>query len=227
MFFALKPKRSILSDVNADLINAYEAIRDDWRLVRRYLGEYAATHNKSQYYRERSKKSTSRYRNAARFIYLNRVCWNGLYRVNLKGQFNVPLGTKTQVILDTDNFAAIADTLEGAELISSDFEAAIDRAKNGDLVFVDPPYITAHNRNGFIKYNEKIFGWNDQIRLRNAIARAKNRGAYILISNADHASIRDLYSDIGTIKSIGRASVIAAASEYRQSTTELLIQTYA
>lgn len=226
LFFALQPNRAILSDINADLIATYGAVRDNWQLVRRYLGEFAGGHCKLQYYRARSEVYRSRFRSAARFIYLNRVCWNGLYRVNLRGEFNVPLGTKTTVLLNSDDFAGVSKLLTRASLFSCDFEKTIDAAEEGDFVFIDPPYITAHNFNGFIKYNEKLFGWDDQVRLRNAVERAKLRGARILISNADHVSIRELYDGLGQIKSIERPSVIAASADCRHSTTELLIQMF-
>ena len=226
IFFALKPEKAVLSDLNIDLIDSYAAIREDWRLVLRYLREYANDHSKRHYYRERNLVSRSRFKNAARFIYLNRVCWNGLYRVNLRGEFNVPLGTKTAVLLDTDDFSETSAILQNAKLVNWDFEKTIDAARKDDFVFVDPPYITAHNFNGFVKYNEKLFGWDDQIRLRDAINRARKRGVQVLMSNADHESIKSLFKDTGEMVSIPRASVIAGSSAHRQQTTELLVKTY-
>jgi DNA adenine methylase len=105
--------------------------------------------------------------------------------VNLKGEFNVPLGTKTAVLLNTDNFEGTASLLKRAQIVDWDFEKTIDVAQRGDFLFVDPPYITAHNLNGFVKYNEKLFSWEDQVRLREAIYRAKSRGVKVLMSNAD------------------------------------------
>jgi len=226
IFFGLRPDRAVLSDINTDLIQTYEAIRDDWRLVRRYLVAYSKAHSKKIYYEERQLDSRSRFKNAARLIYLNRVCWNGLYRVNLKGEFNVPLGTKTEVLLATDDFSATSSALNNAKLLNWDFEKTISIAEKGDFVFIDPPYITAHNSNGFIKYNEKLFGWNDQLRLRDTIASAKRRGVKILMSNADHPSIEQLYSELGATVSVPRSSVIAGSSRHRQVTTEFLLKTY-
>jgi DNA adenine methylase len=224
IFFLLRPKKAVLSDVNEDLIATYIAIRENHLLVRRYLGVFAKEHGKLHYYQQRETNSRSRFRNAARFIYLNRVCWNGLYRVNLKGKFNVPLGTKTAVLLDSDNFPLVSEALQSATLYARDFEKTIDAAEKDDFVFVDPPYITAHNFNGFIKYNEKLFGWEDQVRLKDCVQRAKNRGVKLLIANADHDSIRKLYSGVGKLAPIARSSVIAGSSAHRQETTELLIQ---
>src|SRR5699024_9439870 len=113
---------------------------------------------------------------AARFIYLNRTCWNGLYRVNKQGKFNVPIGTKVNVRLESDNFMLTSDILKKVDLLISDFENIVDGALEDDFVFADPPYTVAHNNNGFIKYNEKLFSWSDQVRLRDAIIRARERG---------------------------------------------------
>jgi DNA adenine methylase len=226
IFFALRPKRAILSDLNSDLISTYSAIRKDWRLVQRYLNEFASSHCEDNYYAERYKTYRSEFKNAAHFIYLNRVCWNGLYRVNLKGQFNVPLGTKTRVLLDSDDFSTVAAALKNAKLLTCDFEKAINDAERNDFVFVDPPYITAHNFNGFVKYNETLFSWEDQLRLRDAVAEASSRGVRILMSNADHGSIRSLYRGLGSIQAVSRASIIAGGSEFRNKTTELLLKTY-
>jgi len=146
--------------------------------------------------------------------------------VNLRGEFNVPIGTKDTVLLDTDDFCGTAKVLKSAELHVADFEKMLDQTESGDFAFVDPPYITAHNFNGFVKYNEKLFGWNDQIRLRDAIARASRRGVKILMTNADHSSVRTLYSGMGKFVGLERASVIAGSSDHRNLTTELLFKTY-
>jgi DNA adenine methylase len=153
---------------------------------------------------------------------LNRTCFNGLYRENLKGEFNVPIGTKTQVVLPEDKFEEASKLLACADLRSGDFEAVVAEATEGDLVFVDPPYTTAHNVNGFIKYNQKIFTWDDQKRLMDAIAGAKRRGAQIVLTNADHESIHALYADLGTPMVVSRPSVIAGSVGSRRGTTETL-----
>ncbi|WP_261503540.1 DNA adenine methylase, partial [Burkholderia multivorans] len=159
----------------------------------------------------------------ARFIYLNRTCWNGLYRVNKNGQFNVPIGTKSNVLLDTDDWPTVSAALRQAKLLVSDFEPIIDQAKRNDIVFADPPYTVKHNNNGFVKYNENIFAWQDQIRLRDALLRAKKRGAHIFCTNADHISIREIYEDHFTVTSVARGSVISGKADSRGKTSELLI----
>ena len=111
---------------------------------------------------------------------------------------------------------------QNAELNTCDFEETIDRAGEGDLVFADPPYTTAHNMNGFVKYNQKIFSWSDQLRLKNAIERAIGRGATVVLTNADHESIHKLYEGISKHESVERASVISGKKQFRTKTTEAI-----
>ena len=173
VFFDLCPERAILSDANGDLIETYHAIRDDWQRVYAYLQDYQQRHSKDHYYATREKTLRNPFTRAARFIYLNRTCWNGLYRVNKDGKFNVPIGTKSTVLLDSDNFSAIAEQLNKAEISTTDFEVTIEKCRQGDLLFVDPPYTVKHNHNGFIKYNETLFSWDDQVRLHHSLVEAK------------------------------------------------------
>lgn len=226
-FFHVKPARAILSDVNADLIGAYQALKSNWADVEAGLRNHASRHAKEHYYATRSApKSDSLADEAARLIYLNRTCWNGLYRVNREGRFNVPIGTKTSVVLDTDNFEQTADALRGVDLKCCDFEVTIDRALEDDFIFVDPPYTVQHNLNGFIKYNEKLFSWDDQVRLRDALVRADRRGARILMTNADHESIHELYEGVFHLESASRNSVLAGRGGNRGSVTELLVRNW-
>ncbi|KRA96637.1 DNA methyltransferase [Devosia sp. Root685] len=223
VFFETGPERAVLSDSNERLIEVYVAIRDDLDRLVLLLQGHAAAHSKSYYYETRSRSFPDLAERAAQFLYLNRTCWNGLYRENLKGQFNVPIGTKQTVISTADNFIAWSAALQGAELATSDFEQTINRAGEGDFIFADPPYTVRHNMNGFVKYNQNIFAWNDQVRLRDAIRRAAARGALFAITNADHESVRDLYRDFGHHRQLGRHSVIAAKAMHRAQSTELLI----
>jgi DNA adenine methylase len=223
VFFYLRPAEAILADTNADLINVYEQIRGNWRKVERALRRHQAYHSKRYYYVERDRRHRALHERAAQFLYLNRTCWNGLYRVNLRGEFNVPVGTKTAVVLDTDDFASTASLLKAADLYVSDFETTLERAGAGDFAFIDPPYITRHNFNGFIKYNEDLFSWADQERLASAVRRAAERGVKMLVTNANHQSVRQLYRGIGTHTILNRNSVLAADSENRGLTTEIAI----
>jgi DNA adenine methylase len=223
VFFYLAPPKAILADSNKALIDTYNAIKNDWHKVYDELVKHQHNHSTDYYYKVRSLKLRSPHTKAAQFIYLNRTCWNGLYRVNLKGNFNVPKGTKDKVLLDSDDFENIAKMLLNAEIIAGDFEKAINKAQEGDLLFVDPPYTVNHNHNSFLKYNESIFSWDDQIRLSECIKKAKQRGVKICLTNADHLSVKQLYKDEFVINSVPRASILSGLTQYRGKVTELLI----
>lgn len=224
VYFHLQPRRSLLSDSNARLIACYEAVRGRPTAVVRYLRGYHRAHTERLYYEERARTyANGSARAAAQFIYLNRVCWNGLYRVNLRGEFNVPIGTKSNVWLKSDNFEAISARLSQAKLIAGDFEAAIRAAREGDFVFADPPYTVQHNLNGFVKYNEQLFQWSDQERLAAVLKAAKRRGVQFIVSNADHKSVIDLYRSFARVESVKRPSVIGGTNAKRGLTTELII----
>ena len=223
VFFYLKPKTAILSDTNHSLVNCYQAIQSDWRSVQLYLCEFARSHSDTFYYLIRSRRFRSVYREAAKFIYLNRTCFNGIYRENLRGEFNVPRGSKLRVILQDDNFSEVAARLTNVELITNDFEAVLSTAREGDFVFIDPPYTVKHNFNGFVKYNQHIFSWKDQVRLRDEVMKAKTRGACCLITNADHESIHELYKGVGTIFRLKRHSRIGASAGTRGACTEAAV----
>lgn len=222
VFFHIRPERAILSDVNSRLVEVYQAIRNDWKKVDYELRRMQRSHSKEYYYQERSRKRRATHTRAAQFLYLNRTCWNGLYRENLKGEFNVPIGTKNKVIFEEEDFSEISNTLKNAELLACDFSETIGRAREGDLVFVDPPYTTMHNVNGFVKYNQKIFSWEDQLRLKQSISEALDRDAKVILTNADHESIHQLYSDMSRSISVDRASIISGKASSRKSTSEAL-----
>ncbi len=225
IFFHLQPEKAILSDVNLELIETYLAVQLNWPLVLRYLKAHQKSHSKNYYYQVRSQKPTALATKAARMLYLNRTCWNGLYRVNLAGKFNVPIGTKTNVLLDSDNFQETSNALKRADLCNCDFESTINRAGDKDFIFVDPPYTVKHNYNGFLKYNETLFSWEDQLRLKTAIDRAVKRGAMVLVTNAAHSSIRELYSDYQQIE-LSRKNVLSGKPEFRGRYEELAIKSW-
>ncbi len=222
VFFHLRPTNAIIADVNAELIDLYEAIKAHPNELQSRMDQHQALHSHEHYYATRSAVPTGALERAARTLYLNRTCWNGLYRVNLKGEFNVPIGGKTTVVFDGEDFGAISAALAGAEIRCADFESTIDLAKEGDFVFVDPPYTVQHNFNGFVKYNERIFSWADQQRLRDTVQRALARGAAVVVTNADHESVHKLYDGVCEYRSLSRASVLSADAAFRGQTTEAL-----
>ena len=229
VFFHLQPNRSILGDTNDDLITAYKAIQTDWKSLYKLLEEHQRNHNYDEdyYYMVRKSRPRELLTRAARFIYLNRTCFNGIYRVNLNGAFNVPRGSKDSVIFPSDNFHDISDLLQKTELRTSDFQEIIDEAREGDLIFVDPPYTVRHNYNGFVKYNEKLFSWEDQERLAQSLISAKEKGANFVLTNANHDSIRKLYAGFGLFeKSVSRYSSISAVSKSRSQYEEIILTSY-
>lgn len=226
VFFYLAPADAVLSDANPELIQTYLALKHGWKDVLTQLTIHHENHRKKYYYLLRGQTPEDRTSAAARLIYLNRTCWNGLYRVNLRGDFNVPIGTKKSVLFSTDDFASIAKRLKKTKIELADFEVIIDRARRNDFVFLDPPYTVAHNINGFLKYNDALFSWADQIRLRDAITRAVSRGVKVLLTNANHASIKKLYAGIGQQIIVSRPSVLAADASYRRQTKELVVRCF-
>lgn len=227
VFFHLAPQRAFLSDTNGELIEAYRAIQADWKRVVFYLKKHQKLHCREYYYIVRSSLENDPFKKAARLIYLNRTCWNGLYRVNRNGQFNVPIGTRDTIIFQDDNFPGIAEALKGVQLEALDFEPVIDSAGKNDFIFVDPPYTVKHNHNGFVKYNQDIFSWEGQERLAASLIRASHRGAIILSTNANHRSVRSLYAKEFYLQDVTRPSSIASNSLKRGQVEELVISSYA
>lgn len=221
MFFRLRPHGGVIADINEDLINLYTMLRDFPAELRDVLEWHQSMHSKDHFYNIRSAQFTNDIARAARMWYLNRTCWNGLYRVNRRGEFNVPIGTKNKVLSEEDDIPAISDALRSISIKCQDFEITLADARQGDLVFIDPPYTANHNSNGFLKYNEHIFGWADQLRLLAAATDAARRGAKIIVTNADHESVRELYCNFSYAK-IHRSSVLAGKRDKRGPTTEAM-----
>jgi DNA adenine methylase len=220
VFFNLKLEhKSFLSDSNSDLINAHLQLRDNPEGVLRVLERFENT--PSGYYRVRGMTCTSATEKAARFIFLNRTCFNGLYRVNRQGEFNVPYGFKSyRQLFEPDRFRRLSKLLKFATLWCGDFEDSLINIGEGDLVFLDPPYTVSHIKNGFVKYNEKLFSWEDQERLASFIRKICSRGAYYILTNAKHKSVRDLFGRIDSPVTVCRSSVIGGRGAVRGKTEE-------
>lgn len=222
LFFSRSWRRALLSDVNPFLVNAYNRMKFDHVELFNLVIEHFSNHSEAYYYKVRERMGRITLQDAADFIYLNRSCYNGLFRVNLSGKFNVPIGTKLFEISDFSEFEAWSKKLSVAEVRLSDFEEIVLDCREGDFIFADPPYTVNHNSNGFIEYNEKIFSWEDQVRLHDSLISASERGVNFILTNADHSSIRELYSDC-CATFVERGSEMAGQSSYRGKTTELLI----
>ena len=223
LFFLLRPERAALSDACSDLVQAFEAVRDDVGAVLRYLEPLKP--DKETFYSVRGNRSRGRIRHAAEFIYLNKTCWNGLYRVNSDGEFNVPYGApKTEFIADPANLRACSKALRapGVSLNTSHFTDALADVSPGDLVFLDPPYVTGHNNNGFIDYNEKLFSWADQERAAECAIKAAQAGAHVIVTNAFHQAVLDLYPGF-EMRPLVRHSTLASSASARREVTEAVL----
>lgn len=220
VFFALQPENAILSDANEELINAYNQIKNNRPLLIKSMR--AMKNSETEYYRIRASSPRAPLQKAARMLYLSRLAFNGIHRVNLKGEFNVPYGQKTHLsTADEDQLLRASLALQNAELLSGDFEQITQYAIPGDVLYFDPPYTVAHANNGFIKYNERIFSWQDQERLADHAKKLATQGCRVIISNADHSSLREIYKDF-ECHTVERHSVIAASSKYRRQITECI-----
>ena len=220
ILFALRPQKATLADVNHELIGCYKMIRDYPLRLAAALARMP--NNEENYYRVRASEPTTQIHQAARFIYLTSLSFNGIYRQNLRGEFNVPYGQKHRKSLPgPDEMWRVSQVLHGVELLNCDFQHSTQGAMSGDVVYFDLPYTVAHNNNGFVKYNASIFSWQDQMRLAAHATDLAARGCRVVVSNADHPSVRDLYPRF-TQHTIQRRSVIAASSVYRRVVTECL-----
>jgi DNA adenine methylase len=221
VFFALRPSRAVLSDLNSSLINAYRVVRDHphelLQTIKRIEVSAAA------YYQVRASKPTDEIAQAAKLLYLNRLAFAGMYRENRRGEFNVPYGgDRTPDALWRSGLVdAASDALSGVEVTQCDFSLTLRRAQEGDLVYCDPTYTVTHNMNGFRRYNERNFSWHDQERLAAEAADAAGRGATVLVSNAFHPSVRALYPVAEAIE-LKRRSAIARSPANRGNVSEYL-----
>jgi DNA adenine methylase len=218
LFFKLLPTDAYLSDQNPELMNAYIQVKNAPGRVINELKKWRNT--EKGYYRVRALEPSNRYQRAARLIYLCTLSFNGIYRQNLHGEFNVPYSFKTHLNpCDEEKIHKVSESLCNITLQESDFGSAISKARSGDLAYFDPPYTVAHGNNGFVKYNAKIFSWEDQVRLAKAARLLGDRGCSVYVSNADHESIHALYKDF-RVATLERQSVIAASGIFRKKITE-------
>ena len=223
IFFHIQPKNhSFLSDLNFELINAFKQIKSDPNEIIKLIDQLEI--NQENYYKIRALEATNSTFDTARFIYLNKTCYNGIYRVNTQGRFNVPFGHNNNVtIYEKSNLFAVSKALQNTTLKHGDFENSLINIEKHDLVFIDPPYTVAHNNNGFIEYNQKIFSWSDQERLADFINEIKKKGAYYILTNAVHKSIVDLYKHLGNRYELDRHSTITSQIGKRKKISEYLI----
>lgn len=219
VFFALQPSNiSYLSDLNEELVHTYLTLQKNPAEIIRIMKMYKNT--EEFYYEIRSSSFTDPIKKAARFIYLNQTSFNGIYRVNLRGIYNVPYGHRTKIFLEEDKLVEASKCLQKAVITCGDFSSGQANIQAEDLVFLDPPYTVSHNNNGFIKYNQKLFSIEDQMRLSKFIDYIRAKGAYYILTNAAHPEIGKIF-DKGEIKlELNRASLIGGENAKRGQTTE-------
>jgi DNA adenine methylase len=222
-FFASTVTKTLLCDINAELIGCYQIVRD--RPEELITGLSSLGIDPETFYAVRKQRPRSALARAIRFLYLNRTAFNGLYRVNLDGAFNVPFGCKpTTVLCDVDVLRACSIRLAHATLITATYSEALARATANDSVFVDPPYTVKHNYNAFRRYNEHLFSWSDQVRLARRANALAERGIRLVIANAFHIDVRRLYSPTRFHAfAISRSTNMAATPDKRGTCEELLL----
>jgi DNA adenine methylase len=226
LFFALRPRSAVLSDVNTELIDCYRAVRNQVERVIRALR--AHRYDRDHYYAVRSMPpaSLSLAERAARTIYLNKTGYNGLYRVNRAGLFNVPMGRYTNPgILDASNLRACSRALRGAEVEACAFEAVLSSAKRGDFVYFDPPYVPASATADFTSYVPGGFGLDDQRRLAAVFTRLAAKGVHVMLSNSDTAPVRELYAGF-RIDVVLAARSINSKGARRGKVGEVVVRTF-
>ena len=224
LFFLLQPHRATLTDACVPLVKTFQAVRDNVDGVLRHLRHLKP--DRELFYKIRAKPGRGRYRRAAEFIYLNKTCWNGLYRVNSSGQFNVPYGAPktSNMVVDEKNLRACAVALQPNQvrLSAGDYEDSLSSTNPGDLVYLDPPYVTGHNNNGFIDYNETLFSWRDQERLADIAHELARIGAHVIITNAYHQDLIRLYKGF-SVRPFERHSTLASDSTKRRRVQEAIL----
>lgn len=224
LFFNLSPETAIINDSNEELINAYKVVRDDVGSLIELLRTY--DYEKDFYYQMRAKspQGLSKIERAARLIYLNKTCFNGLYRVNKKNEFNVPMGRYSNpTICDEDKLIAASKALQNTVIECADYkEVLTEYASRGDLVYIDPPYHPISNYSDFKRYTKEFFYQEDQVILRDFIRELKAKGCFVIASNSHCDFILDLYKDFD-IKVVSAKRYINKIAERRNNINEVII----
>jgi DNA adenine methylase len=221
LFFALRPRTALIADLNAHLIETYRIVREHPIKTARALAKLSSGPNEYYQIRGQSHESLSEIDKAARFIYLNRHCFNGVYRTNKCGQFNVPLGTRLGVIPNETQFNRCARALRCAELVSGDFQSVLTKVAKSDFVYLDPPYAKKNSRmRGEYGYNS--FAVCDLSRLRAALEEIDRIGATFLLSYANCSEIAEIQS-LWFSDNISVKRQVSGFAKHREVVSEVLI----
>ena len=230
LFFELQPNNAYISDMNEELINLYQVVRDN---VNELIADLQKHDISKEYFMEiRNIDRTEEYQNwsdvkkASRFIYLNRTCFNGMYRVNSKGEFNVPFGHyKNPRILDENNLINCSNLLQRTEIKHADFSEILKEVKKGDFVYFDPPYVPLSETSSFTSYTKDGFDINMQFKLRDVCDELNSIGVKFLLSNSDTKLVNELYENYN-IKKVFASRQINANADGRGKITEVLVRNY-
>ena len=234
LFFDLAPKDAVINDFNAELINCYQQIKDNPQELIEILKVHQEYNSKEYYLDLRSADRDERIdmmsevQRAARILYMLRVDFNGLYRVNSKNQFNVPYGRyKNPKIVDENLVSAISTYLNNnkIEIKKGDFEKAVLDVQQGDFVYFDPPYIPLSETSAFTSYTHEGFSYDDQVRLRDTFKRLSDTGAYVMLSNSSSALVEELYKDFN-IHYVEATRTNGAKSSSRGKISEIIVTNY-
>ncbi|MEB3342753.1 DNA adenine methylase [Okeania sp.] len=239
LLFELQPTRAVISDKNQELINCYQVVRDSLDDLIEELRKHQENNNTVNYFYEirnldRSPKeynNLSKVEKAARIIYLNKTCYNGLFRVNSQGQFNVPCGKyKKPNVLDEAVLKAVSKYLNKSqvEILNLDFSEAVENAKKGDFIYFDPPYDPVSNTASFTGYDINGFNKDEQKRLKEVFDELTDRGCLVILSNSRTDFIMDLYKDYqDKIKIVRAARSINSKGLKRGKVDEILVLNFA
>ena len=228
LFFHLKPKNAVIIDINAELINTYKVIKNNVSELIQSLKKHK--NDKDYYYRVRSAdreiesfQKWSDVEKASRTIFMNRCCYNGLYRVNSKGFFNVPFGRyKNPKFCNEMNLNAVHETLKNALIIHGSFEVCLDHAEKGDFVYFDPPYHPLSETANFTSYTKDNFGKDSQVKLKEVFKKLDDRGCKVMLSNSYNDFILDLYEDFKIVTLSAKRAINSNASK-RGEIKEILV----
>jgi DNA adenine methylase len=227
VFLALRHKKAYLSDLNEQLIETYKAIRSNPEQVYNYIKELGSKDSEQFYYMVRDQYNNYSFslKQAARFVYLNKACFNGIFRVNTKGQFNVPYGFKTKLALPSaQELRAVSAQLKSAELTTEDYKDAVGSAKRGDLVYLDPPYPPINGSSFFTHYTKERFAIEEQEEVAYTADRLSRRGCFVIVTNADTTAIRQLYAG-WQVQRIQRTRWVTS-SQHKHKVYELIISNF-
>jgi DNA adenine methylase len=218
------PGRNLhINDTNPDLINTYKVIRDDVELLINQLKKFEKLNDSDSFYEIRAAHYENPVRRAARFIYLNKTCFNGLWRVNSKGLFNVPFGSyKNPNILDSQNLRLCSMRLKNAKITLSSFSKVVSTSREGDLIYFDPPYIPLTKTAAFSQYAKEDFGLEDQKELANVIKELSSRGVNVILSNSDTKLTREIFGRHLKLRQILVARTISATATTRKAVHEVI-----